>query len=95
MSFYVYYSQTIIFNAFGTVPTVGTSFALNGTSPTYGASGIPITFTSLTPSTCSVSGAVAQAIAPGTCTIQANQPGNAQYAPAPPVSVNFTIKAAQ
>ncbi len=61
-------------------------------APTYGGapvtlmasagSGLPVTFTSLTPTVCSVSGALLTALGGGTCTVAADQAGNSQYAPA-------------
>jgi hypothetical protein len=61
------------------------------------SSGLPVTATSLTPGICEVTGTViaSQAngllVSPGTCTIQVSQPGNAQYAPAQPVTRSFTV----
>ena len=57
-------------------------------------SGLPVNFTSTTPSVCSadgVNGTSITLIGPGTCTLQANQAGNAAWAPAATVSRNFTV----
>ncbi|MFO1201436.1 MAG: Ig-like domain-containing protein [Tabrizicola sp.] len=54
-------------------------------------SGLTVTFTSATPSVCSVSGSTATVLAGGTCTINANQAGNASYSAAPQVSQSFDI----
>jgi putative cell wall-binding protein len=51
------------------------------------------TFTSTTPLICSVSGSTVTAIAVGTCTIQADQAGDASYAAAPTVTRSFAITA--
>jgi hypothetical protein len=64
---------------FAAVPSViayqgaGTPLTLSATA----SSGLPVNFTSSTPSICTVSGAIASLLAPGTCTIQAAQAGNA------------------
>lgn len=54
-------------------------------------SGLGISFTSATPAVCSASGATATVLAAGTCTILADQAGDASYAPAPQVSQSFDI----
>lgn len=79
-------TQTITFNP---IPSQvqGTTVALMATA----SSGLPVTFTSETPSVCIVSGGSASLIAPGTCTIQASQAGNGTYAPAAPVAQSFTV----
>ena len=81
-------SQAIVFGAVPTNVTVG---ATGTVSATGGASGNPIVFASTTPSTCSVSGSTVTGLAAGTCTISANQAGNATYDPAPQVTQGFTI----
>jgi hypothetical protein len=81
-------AQAIIF---GTAPanvTVGTTGTVSATG---GPSGSPIVFASTTPSTCSVSGATVTGVAAGTCTISANQAGNANYNAAPQVTQSFAI----
>ena len=67
----------------------GTTFALSGSA----SSGLPVTFTSLTPATCTVSGTLAEFIAAGPCTIQANQAGNTTYSAARPVIQTLTAYA--
>ncbi len=54
-----------------------------------------MSFTSLTSGICSVSGTTASLLAAGTCTIQASQAGNANFAAATPVSQSFTVKGLQ
>ncbi len=82
-------SQSI---SFGAIPpqVAGTSLSLSATA----SSGLPVSFTSLTTGVCTVSGPAATLLTPGTCTIQASQGGNAQYAAAPSVTQSFTIAAA-
>ncbi len=85
------YPQTI---AFGSAPTLtlGTSATVSAAA----TSGLPVNYTSTTPTVCSVdssSGQVA-ALAAGTCIVVANQYGNREFAPAVqavlsmPVTVN-------
>jgi hypothetical protein len=57
------------------------------------SSGLPVSFASLTPAVCTVSGVTATMVNPGTCTIQALQPGNGMFAAAAPVSQSFTVTA--
>jgi hypothetical protein len=44
-----------------------------------GGSGNPVTFSSVTPSVCSVAGATLQVLSIGTCIVAANQVGSAAY----------------
>ncbi|MDR7191561.1 fibronectin type III domain-containing protein [Luteimonas terrae] len=68
-----------------------------GTSPTLVAtadSGLPVTFTSSTTGVCTVtSGGVLTFVTPGTCTINADQTGDASNAPALRVSQSFAVNA--
>jgi alpha-tubulin suppressor-like RCC1 family protein len=75
-------SQTITFGTAPTIPVGGTG----SVTATGGASGNPVTFTSITPGVCSVSGvsgSTVTGITRGFCTIVANQAGNAIYNDAP------------
>ncbi|MBL8513085.1 MAG: CHRD domain-containing protein, partial [Betaproteobacteria bacterium] len=60
-------------------------------SATTNAAGLSVSFDSGTPATCSVSGNTVTLIAPGICTVNANQAGNANYNPAATVAQSFTI----
>jgi hypothetical protein len=82
-------SQAITFGVIAS-QTAGTTLALTATA----SSGLPVSFTSNTPAICSVSGSTATLIAAGTCTVEADQAGNVSYAPAVPVTQNFTVNAA-
>jgi hypothetical protein len=82
--------QTIIFaSAPPSDATVG--------GPTYtvtatgGASDNAVTFTSKTSTVCTVTLGVASFINPGTCTIYANQAGNADYSAAPRLGQTFVV----
>ena len=81
-------SQTISFPDPGST-TIGTApFALNATG---GSSGNPVTYSSLTPSICFLSGTTVTPISVGTCTITANQSGNAAYSAAPQATQDIAI----
>ena len=54
-------------------------------------SGLPVTFTSLTPGKCTVSGDIVTGVAVGTCTVAGNQPGNANYAAAPQATQTIPV----
>jgi hypothetical protein len=56
-------------------------------------SGLSITFTSATPSVCTVAGGNVTLVAAGTCTLNANQPGDANFNAAPQVQVSFDVTA--
>lgn len=87
-------AQTITFanpgaQNYGTSPDL--SVLGGGASAT---SGLPVTFTSSTTGVCTItSGGVLTFITAGTCTINADQAGNASYLPATQVSRSFTVNA--
>jgi uncharacterized delta-60 repeat protein len=54
-------------------------------------SGLPVSFTSLTPTICGVSGAAISGLHVGTCTVRAEQPGSISYLPAPPVDQDLQV----
>jgi mono/diheme cytochrome c family protein len=56
--------------------------------------GLGVTITSSTPTVCSVNGTALTLLSVGTCTLTASQLGNASYAAASPVTVNFAVNAA-
>ncbi|WP_435751514.1 beta strand repeat-containing protein [Thauera sp. AutoDN2] len=68
-----------------------------GTSPTLSAtsdSGLTPTFTSSTTAVCTItSGGALTFVTAGSCTINADQAGNASYLPAPQVSRTFSVNA--
>ncbi|KRD74601.1 hypothetical protein ASE43_15320 [Lysobacter sp. Root983] len=83
-----------------------TGFAANPAAPVYapngtfalsangGGSGNPVVFASTTPAVCTVAGGTATMVSAGTCSLTADQAGNASYSAAPQVSLNVTIAAA-
>ena len=83
-------SQTITFGALSNQALGTAPFTLSATA----TSGLAVSFASTTPAVCTVSGATVTLVAVGTCTIQAMQAGNANYAAATPVSQSFQVNAA-
>jgi len=62
-----------------------------GVSAAGGASGNPVTFSSLTPATCTVDGNNVTFVGIGDCTVAADQAGNASYNAAAQVTQTFAI----
>jgi uncharacterized protein (TIGR03437 family) len=79
-------SQTIAFGALAN-QVFGAALAVSATA----SSGLAVGFTSTTLPVCTVSSGNVTLVSAGTCTIQATQPGNSNYAPAPAVSQHFTV----
>lgn len=67
--------------------SVGGTSTLSATS----TSNLALTFGTGTPSICSVSGNTVTGLAAGTCTVTADQPGNADYAAAVQVEFGFSV----
>jgi hypothetical protein len=81
-------TQTISFTRQPPEPgLVGGSYTAEATA----SSGLPVSFSSATPSVCTVSGATVTFVAGGTCTIDADQAGNAEYEPALTVQQQATV----
>jgi hypothetical protein len=78
--------QTITFGALANA-AFGTSPTLTATATSH----LPVIFNSLTTSICTVSGTTVTLVTVGTCTIQATQLGNANWAVATPVSRSFSV----
>ena len=84
-------AQTIAFGALPSQTLGAAPFTLAATA----TSGLPVNFSSLTPSICTVSGAQLTLVAAGTCTIQAAQAGDGvTYTAATPVNQSFTVNPA-
>ncbi len=66
---------------------VGDSSTLSATAD----SGLTVTFGTSTPAICTVSGSSVSLVAAGTCTVTADQAGNASFNPAPQVTLNITV----
>ena len=82
-------SQTI---SFGSAPSI-TAGGIGSVSAT-ATSGLAVAFSSQTTSVCTVSGSTVSGVSAGTCTIAANQAGNASYNAAPQVTQSFSIGSA-
>jgi alpha-tubulin suppressor-like RCC1 family protein len=80
-------NQTITFNTLPNKQVVNAPFSISAAA----SSGLAVTFTSTTTSVCTISGATVTLVALGTCTINANQVGNANFNAALPVSQSFTV----
>ncbi len=80
-------AQTLTFNTIPSRLLVTSPFSIAATA----SSGLAVSFTSATPAVCSVSGNAVTLLVAGTCTIRANQAGNATYAPAPQVTQSFRV----
>ena len=65
----------------------GQMIQLNATA----SSGLTVSYTSLTPAVCTVSGDIVQLRAPGLCQIQANQVGDDSWLMAQPASIAFGV----
>ncbi len=82
-------SQTITFNNPGT-QVYGVPLTLTATA----SSGLAVTYSSSTPTICTISGSVASFIATGTCGVYANQAGSMYVAAAPQVGHAWVVSKA-
>ncbi|MDR3437253.1 Ig-like domain repeat protein [Telmatospirillum sp.] len=80
-------ANTITFAALPTAYFGMPPFTISATA----TSGDTVSFASLTPSVCTVSGATVTLVARGTCQIQASDPGNATYSAATSVTQSFAV----
>ncbi len=80
-------SQTITFSALSNQVFGAAPFTVSATA----SSGLPASFASTTTTVCTVSGNTVALVAAGVCTIQATQPGDANYSAAAPVSQTFAV----
>ena len=83
--------QTISFTSTppGGAATGGPTYTVTAAA----SSGLSVAFSSGSPSVCGVSGSTVSFLAPGTCTVLANQGGNGSYSAAPQVSQSFAVAA--
>lgn len=82
-------NQTITFGSLDDKTLGSADFVISATA----SSNLAVTFSSQTPTVCSVAGTSVHLIATGTCTIRASQAGNATYNAATPVDRSFTVNA--
>jgi hypothetical protein len=80
-------SQTITFGALPNEPFGTAAFPVSATA----TSGLAVSFNSQTAPVCTVSGSTVTLVSVGTCTIQATQSGNSNWAPATPVNQSFQV----
>ena len=80
-------AQTITFAQPANVPITTNSINLGATA----SSGLTVSYTSSTPSVCTVSGNVVTILSEGTCTITASQAGNGVYGAASNVTRSFEV----
>ena len=80
-------AQAIEFPALPDVTFGAAGFVLDATTD----SGLPISYSSLTPGVCTVSGTTVTIVGVGTCTIEASQAGDDNHAPAAPVTRSFVV----
>ena len=80
-------NQAITFGTLSDKAVTDPDFTISATA----SSTLAVAFTSATPSVCTVAGDTVHLVAIGTCTIDANQAGNASWNPAPQVSQSFTV----
>jgi hypothetical protein len=99
-----YAAATPVSNSFNVAPAAQTiSFTspgaqVLGTAPPVlaasASSSLPVTLASSTGGVCTVNGSTLALVSVGTCTLTANQGGNANYAAAATVTVSFSVSAA-
>jgi uncharacterized protein (TIGR03437 family) len=80
-------SQTITFAALAGQTLGAAPFTVSATA----SSGLVVGFSSVTGPICSVAGSTVTLLAGGTCTVAANQAGNATYLAAAPVEQSFQV----
>jgi len=82
-------NQSIAFGALSTKPLSSPPFTVSATA----TSSLAVAFTSTTTGICTVSGNTVTLVAVGTCTVAADQSGNANYNAAPQVTQSFGVGA--
>jgi hypothetical protein len=80
-------AQVIMFGPLANRALAKSPFTVAATA----SSGLPVAFSSTTPTVCTVSGAKVTLKARGTCSIQASQSGNGTYGPAASVTQSFRV----
>src|SRR6185312_1497476 len=85
VTFDIQQPQTISFGPLSDVALVASPLQISATA----SSGLQVSFSSGSPSICGVSGTTVTLSAPGQCTINADQAGDLNWAPATQVAVRF------
>lgn len=92
LAFQIWAAQSISFTSTApTAPRVGDSYAVTATA----TSGLPVTFTidAASAAVCTLAGSTVTITGVGTCTVNANQAGDATYDPAPQAQQAFAVPA--
>ena len=79
--------QTISFGPLANATLADSPVTVSATA----SSGLTVTFSTTTPAVCVASGTSITLVGVGTCTVQADQAGDATYNPAPPVTQSFEV----
>ncbi|MEO8135512.1 MAG: S8 family serine peptidase [Betaproteobacteria bacterium] len=82
-------NQTIMFNGISERVYGAAAFTVSATA----TSGLAVTFSSLTPAVCTISGNLVTIVAVGPCTVRASQTGNGNYNAALNVDQGFAVTA--
>jgi hypothetical protein len=82
-------AQVVVFSS--TPPASATVGGPGYTLAATASSGLAVSFSSGTPSVCALAGSTVGFLEAGICTIDANQPGNSNYGPAPEASQSFPV----
>ena len=82
--------QAITFGPLSAKPISASPLTISATA----SSGLPVSFSSLTTTVCSVNSNKVTLLLPGSCAIRAAQAGNTLFAPAPNVDQSFTVSSA-
>lgn len=80
-------AQTITFLGIPNVSAGSGAFSIGAVA----TSGLAVSFTSNSTAVCTVAGSIVTPLTAGTCSITANQSGNANYTAAAPVTQTFTV----
>ncbi len=80
-------ANTITFPTISTKTLAESPVTVTATS----SSGLPVSFTTTTPTMCTVDGATVTLVVAGTCTVRAEQPGDSVYRSATAVNRTFTV----
>ncbi|GGM81065.1 beta strand repeat-containing protein [Dactylosporangium sucinum] len=80
-------AQTITPNTPGTTAITAGTVNLTATA----SSGLTVAYTAVTPSVCTLADSTLTLVAGGTCTVDADQAGNATFAAAPQVAISFSV----
>ncbi len=90
-------TQVVTLHGIAQAISIGSTPSSPGPGHTYsptatgGGSGLPIVFSSATPTVCTVAAATVSFVAVGTCTIHADQAGDDSYEPAATVTQTITV----